>query len=335
VALTAALIFGATTPLASLLARALSPLWLAAALYLGVGLLVVRIDRLRRAPLAQRDLPWLLGSATVGGVVAPVLYTVGLRHTDAVTASLLLTIEPVATALIAWLVLREHASGRTVAGTFAIAVGAVVLAWRGSPSTTLGSLAIAGAAVAWAIDNNFTGRIASTDGVVLAGLKGALAAPLLLGVAALVRDPLPARAPFAAGIGVGLVGYGLSLALSIDAMRRLGIARASAYLATAPFLGAVLSLGIAGPSDPWRLGIAGVLMAVGVWLHVRERHDHRHQHDAGDHEHLHRHDAHHAHAHAPHDPPGNQHAHRHQHAAVTHAHEHAPDLHHRHPHGEP
>jgi hypothetical protein len=132
---------------------------------------------------------------------------------------------------------------------------------------------------------------------------------------------------------VGFLGYGVSLALFVLALRHLGTARTGAYFALAPFVGAVLALPLLGEPLTFRLVAAGLLMGLGLWLHLAERHEHEHDHEALEHDHAHRHDAHHKHPHAPDDPSGEPHAHRHRHAALIHRHPHYPDLHHRHGHG--
>jgi hypothetical protein len=48
-----------------------------------------------------------------------------------------------------------------------------------------------------------------------------------------------------------------------------------------------------GQPVTWTLLVAAVLMAVGVWLHLTERHEHAHTHDAITHTHPHCPDAHH------------------------------------------
>jgi drug/metabolite transporter (DMT)-like permease len=68
------------------------------------------------------------------------------------------------------------------------------------------------------------------------------------------------------------LGYGVSLALYVVALRHLGAARTGAYFSTAPFLGAVVSIFALGESLTLGLVIAGGLMAIGVWLHVTEYH---------------------------------------------------------------
>src|SRR5215217_484090 len=106
-ALLAAALFGVSAPFAKLLLRGATPQLLAGLLYLGsgVGLAVAWLGR-RRAPreaqLTARDAPWLAGAITFGGVVGPVLLLLGLSRTPASSASLLLNLEGVFTALLAW-----------------------------------------------------------------------------------------------------------------------------------------------------------------------------------------------------------------------------------------
>jgi drug/metabolite transporter (DMT)-like permease len=335
VALFAALLFGATTPVASVLARTVSPLWLSAALYAGVACVLAFAWSERRS-LARGDVPWLALSALVGGVAAPVLLVVGLRATDAATASLLLATEPVATAAIAWLVVREHASRRTVAGMACIALGAIVLAWHGSPTASIGALAVVGAAICWGIDNNLARRIASSNAIAISGVKGIVAASVAIVLALALHDPRPPAASFGLGALLGLVGYGCSLVLYVRALRVLGTARTGAYFATAPFAGAILALAFGYAPLGGRLALAGALMALGVWLHATEHHEHEHVHPAEEHWHWHAHDdEHHLHAHPELDGAAayaTPHAHVHAHERTAHVHAHTPDEEHRHTH---
>ena len=135
-----------------------------------------------------------------------------------------------------------------------------------------------------------------------------------------------------AGLVVGLVGYGVSLALFVLALRHLGTARTGAYFSIAPFVGAAVSVLLFREQIAPRLAGAGVLMLAGVWLHLSERHHHEHHHDPLAHTHSHVHDEHHQHEHAAGVDPSEPHTHAHEHAPMTHAHPHYPDIHHRHRH---
>jgi drug/metabolite transporter (DMT)-like permease len=230
-----------------------------------------------------------------GGVLAPVLLMVGLIATPASTASLLLNIESVLTALIAWTVFRENADVRVFLGMLAIVAGGIVLAVQSAMRTEFpwSALAIAAACLCWAIDNNFTRAVSGGDPVQIAAIKGAFAGTINTGIALSLGYRLPDPTHIAAAAGVGLLGCGVSLVMFVVALRNLGTARTGAYFSTAPFVGAALSLFLLGETPTLAFDIAGLLMALGVWLHVSESHAHVHTHDALPHDHRHRHDAHH------------------------------------------
>lgn len=336
-ALTAALLFGVATPLAKLLLRPLEPWLLAGVLYLGsgIGLALIKAVRAERGPgIARREAPWLFAAIGCGGLIAPVLLMWGLARTTASTASLLLNSEGVFTALIAWFVFRENFDRRIALGMLLIVVGTVVLAWPDTyrPDATLPSLAIAGACLAWALDNNLTRKAALVDATTIAMLKGLVAGTANVTLALLANAAVPSPAEFVAAAALGFASYGVSLVLFVSALRSLGTARTAAYFSTAPFAGTLLSVGLLGEPLTWRLAVAALLMGLGVWLHLTEHHVHRHSHEAMEHEHQHEHDMHHTHEHETSIAPGMRHSHWHRHEPVTHSHDHYPDAHHRHPH---
>ncbi len=341
-ALVAAILFGASTPLAKTLLADIQPLMLAGLLYAGSGLglgccLLIRRLRPREAdaesPLRSRDLPWLAGAVLFGGVLGPVLLMTGLAATPASSASLLLNLESVLTALLAWMVFRENVDARIFLGMLAIVAGGVVLSWSQAPSgLPWGALAIAGACACWAIDNNLTRAVSGGDPMQIAAIKGAVSGTVNIGIALLIGYRLPSALPMASAAVIGLAGYGISLVAFVLALRHLGAARTGAYFSTAPFVGAALSLLLLRENPSYAFWIAGTLMALGVWLHISERHEHTHSHEALEHEHLHTHDAHHQHAHEAEWDGVEPHAHAHQHEPLTHSHPHYPDLHHRHRH---
>jgi drug/metabolite transporter (DMT)-like permease len=340
-AFAASALFGVATPLAKLLLDTIDPWALAGLFYLGsgAGLGVVRLLTRRQqkspeAPLRRADVPWFVGAILFGGVIGPILLMLGLQRTDAATTSLLLTLEGVATALIAWFVFRENVDRRIAFGMSLIIAGAVVLAWRGSPNFdgAIGPLAIVGASVAWGIDNNLTRRVSLADPLQIAMLKGLAAGPVTLALAFANGASLPAFDSAVAAAAVGFFGYGISLVLFILALRHLGTARTGAYFSTAPFLGVTAAILLLGEAPSIQLLVAGGLMAFGLWLHLTERHAHEHEHSVVEHDHRHGHDEHHAHSHKPADPPGEPHNHRHRHVGLRHGHGHVPDSHHRHGH---
>lgn len=336
-ALLAALLFGASTPVAKLLLDSVDPWVLAGLLYLGAGIGLGGLMLVRRtggeAPLRLAHAPRLALAVVFGGVLGPLLLMSGLARTEAATASLLLNVEGLATLTIAWVVYREGVDRRLVAGALAIVAGGMVLAWRGAAPVDPGALLVVAACVCWGIDNNVTRGLTTADPVALAMVKGVVAGVVNLAIGVAAGGALPAPVTVAAAGIVGLAGYGASLVLYLVGQRHLGAARTGAYFSLAPFAGAVLAVALLGEALTAPLVVAGSLMALGLWLHLAERHDHLHEHEPLEHDHRHVHDEHHRHDHAPGAHGPEPHAHSHRHAALLHSHPHYPDLHHRHGHG--
>jgi drug/metabolite transporter (DMT)-like permease len=343
-ALLAALLFGASAPVAKSLLHDLSPQLLAGLLYVGsgVGLAAVTVSRRRRnvsleAALGKKDFAWLALAITFGGAVGPVLLMIGLTKTPAANASLLLNLEGVFTAAIAWTVFHENVDRRIALGMFAIVLGGVALSWRGRAelATATGPLAIAGACLCWAIDNNLTQKVSGGDPVQIAMLKGITAGTVNVAIALIAGAHWPSAPVIAVALAVGFLSYGVSLVLFVVALRHLGTARTGAYFSVAPFVGAAVAILVWHERPTVEFAIGAVCMATGVWLHLTERHEHEHVHEEMEHEHAHVHDAHHQHEHGRSDPPITDpvpHSHRHAHARLVHSHVHYPDIHHRHTH---
>ncbi|KWN69202.1 hypothetical protein WM24_08870 [Burkholderia ubonensis] len=344
VALSAAALFGAATPLAKALLGAMSPFMVAGLFYLGSGIGLgagIVIRRLRRPAahadtghaLKKSELPWLAGAIAAGGIAGPALLMLGLASTPAATSALLLNLEGVLTAVIAWVVFRENVDLQVFLGMVAIVAGGVLLSWKpGAAGVPTGALLIVGACLCWAIDNNLTRKVSANDAMVIACMKGLVAGPVNIAVAVATGAAWPAAATTAAAMLTGLAGYGVSLVLFVIALRDLGTARTGAYFSVAPLFGVALSLLIWPELPSVAFWIAAALMALGIWLHVRERHDHEHTHERLEHTHRHRHDAHHQHTHDFPYEGDEPHAHPHVHLPITHSHAHFPDIHHRHRH---
>ncbi len=339
-ALFAAALFGASTPFAKLLLGEISPWLLAGLLYLGsgLGLAAARLIRDRGwqpSGLATGEWSWLVGAIFFGGVLGPVALMFGLTRTSGSAASLLLNLEAVLTAVIAWLVFKENADRRIVLGMLAIVAGGVVLSWSGGETETddwLGPLAIAAGCLCWAIDNNLTRRVSASDALFIASTKGGVAGTVNVALAFMLGASLPGVQLLLGSMVIGLLGYGISLVLFVLALRGLGTARTGAYFSTAPFIGAAVSLLLLGESTSPAFWLAAVLMAWGVWLHLSEHHEHEHGHEPVEHSHRHTHDEHHQHQHDLAWVGDEPHVHQHRHEALVHKHPHFPDTHHRHPH---
>jgi drug/metabolite transporter (DMT)-like permease len=335
-ALGAALLFGAGTPLAKVLLATVNPWLLAGLLYLGSGLGLSLYRRIVHAPavrLLRNEVFWFGGAIVAGGIVGPVLLMIGLTAMPASGASLLLNAEGVFTALLAWFAFKEKNDRRIALGMGAIVAGAAVLSWPGETQFAglWPSLAILGACFAWGVDNNLTRKISLTDAAWIASVKGLVSGAVNLALSFSLGADMPTLPKLAGAMVVGLLAYGVSLALFVTALRHLGTARTGAYFSVAPFFGAVLAV-MMGEPVTIPLLVAGTLMVLGTWLHVTERHEHMHEHEALNHAHTHIHDQHHKHAHDFPMDGAEPHDHPHAHAPLRHFHQHFPDSHHRHQH---
>ena len=341
-ALGSAVLFGMSTPLAKELLSTVPAVMLAGLLYVGsgVGLSVFMIGRrLLASGNAALSLPrrgewlWLAGAIVFGGVAGPVALMYGLMTGAASTAALLLNLEAVFTAVLAWTVFRENFDRRVALGMLAIVAGGVVLAWNPGADGAISSglLLVAAACLCWAIDNNLTRKVSGSDAMLVSALKGLVAGAVNVGLALVLGQTLPLPGVLGLAMTVGFLGYGVSLVLFVIALRHLGTARAGAYYAVAPFFGAALAVVMQGDPVTLPLISAGLLMAAGVWLHITEHHAHVHVHVQLEHTHAHAHDDHHQHSHD--NASGSEpHTHSHVHTPLAHEHAHYPDVHHRHPH---
>ena len=344
----AAVLFGCSAPLISTLTGSGSALSIAGLLYAGatLALLVVRRARSTRAetPIRPEDWPALGALTLLGGVVGPVALVLGLAHLPAASSSLLLNLEAVFTLVIAVVLGREHLGRRGMVSALLTIAGAVVLS-EGSLSgaNALGCGLIVLATLAWGIDNNLSQRLSLRDPIQIATYKAAGASLPMLLLALVTHQSFPPIPVTLALLGIGTLGYGISIWLDLLALRELGAAREAVLFSTAPFVGALFSLLVLRDLLSTPLLLAAGLMAAGVALLLREQHSHLHRHEALRHAHRHRHDPrdsdpHHEHEHAPEDLEGQPadrpfwHAHEHRHRELEHAHPHVSDTHHRHRH---
>lgn len=343
-AVLAAILFGASAPLAKLLLGEVEPISLAAFLYLGSGFGVLLFKFLLQsrqsavdteAQITKADWKWLAGAVFAGGVAAPIILLFGLQNTPASTASLLLNFEGVATTLIAALIFKEAVGKYALWSILCVTIASIVLSWNmsGQWGISLGALGILGACVLWGIDNNLTRQISAKDPLIIVLIKGLGAGSFSLLLSLVLGHSLPRLEIILGALLLGSLSYGMSIVLFIHAMRGLGAARTSALFGTAPLVGVVLSVLLFHEPLTLLFAIGLLLMIAGAALLISEQHQHKHVHEALTHDHRHRHDD----GHHNHDHPGMvsrnlTHSHSHTHERMEHEHPHLPDIHHRHSH---
>ncbi len=338
-ALLAAIFFGASAPIAKLLLGDISPIFLAAFLYLGSGggiALLKLTQRIRlkdlEAGIKRTDIGWLAGAIISGGILAPIALLVSLQTTPASTASLLLNFEGVGTTLIALIFFKEAISRRAWTAILVITLASIFIStdFKSGFGLSLGALGIILACFLWGADNNFTRNISGKDPLAIVAWKGLVAGTFSFFLAWFLGNPFPSVTTVLGTLILGFISYGLSTMLFIRSLRGLGAARTSALYGTAPLAGMILSIFIFRESPSVLFIIAAILTIGGALLLINETHAHSHVHTVVFHEHSHRHsDLGHTH-----DVMDGIHSHEHEHIAEEHEHDHLPDIHHRHGHEE-
>jgi drug/metabolite transporter (DMT)-like permease len=329
--LIAAVLFGASTPGVSRLGRGMNPFTLAGLLYLGAAVVVM--------PWAMRHIPTSATLRTVGlrlcvavvsgGAIGPLLLALGLRHTPASTASLLLNLELVFTTVLAVLIFHEHLGRRLLLGTGLVVTAGLLLAWSSDTGLRWGALLIAGACACWAVDNSVTAKLDELAPAQITLAKGIVAGGANLAIGLVASGAPSLSKALTVGL-VGAVGYGVSITLWIVGARELGAARGQLVFASAPFMGVFVAWAVLREPVHGREVISLALALLGVSMVMGSDHSHSHAHRMVEHDHAHEHDEHHSHGHEI--SVSGRHTHLHLHEPVSHAHAHLPDVHHRHAH---
>ena len=266
----AAVFYAISSPVSKVLLEDVSPYLMAALLYLGTGIGMTAVRSVtgagrREEPYGRKDLPYVVAMVVLD-IAAPILLMYGLLSSPASSVSLLNNFEIVATTAIAVALFGERVSARMWFAVAVITLSVILLSLDGVTGLSFnhGSLAVVAACVCWGLENNCTGRLSSTGPSRVVAIKGVFSGLGALAIALFMGMGSPTPLEVAAALLLGFVSYGLSLYLYISAQAALGASRVSAYYASAPFIGAVLSLAILGESLSGTYLVALVVMAAGA-----------------------------------------------------------------------
>ncbi len=148
------------------------------------------------------------------------------------------------------------------------------------------------------MDNNLTREISGKDPVQITYIKGLAGGVVSLAVAFILGMQVPFNLTLLWALLLGALSYGLSLVFFIRALQGLGASRTGAFFSLGPFIGAIASIFILKEWLGWVMFPAFLLMALGVWLVVSEKHIHSHTHPGITHTHVHWPDPQHRHTHS-------------------------------------
>lgn len=334
-AVLSAVLFGMATPLSKLLVVDLNYFLLAGLLYLGaaVGLLPFNLKqpRLVSQRIDNKNFLRIAGSILFGGILGPVFLLQGLKIADASSISLWLNLELVATAVLGWLIFKDHLDLRGwIAVGGAILAGVLITVHEGQ-SGLLAAMFVTLACVCWGLDNHYTALIDAITPIQMTFLKGLVAGLINGAIGIFLASSLPDFKILTSALIVGVFCYGLSIVLYITAAHSLGATRSQILFSSAPFFGAFFSVLLLSEHLSWIQAVAALILAVSIVSLVLQKHSHGHGHAEAEHIHWHLHDDfHHVHEHVSQVSGG--HVHLHKHKKIQHSHAHFPDLHHRHDH---
>jgi len=338
-AILAAACYGVSSPLSELLLKELSPVFMAALLYLGAGLGMLAVKAVtnmkkqekKEARITKKEFPFVLGMIVLD-IAAPILLMLGLTMTNSATVSLLNNFEIVATSVIALAIFKETIGRRLWIAITLITLSSILLSAYdlGNLSFSIGAVFTLLACVCWGFENNCTRMLSLKDPLQIVIIKGLGSGTGAMLIVAATKTLSANMLYILFALLLGFLAYGLSIYFYILAQRELGAARTSAYYAIAPFIGVGLSFVIFRQGITSSFVLALAVMILGTYFAAFEKHKHVHHHTQIEHEHRHNHtDGHHNHSH---DYPVTEHSHSHTHEALTHEHPHTPDMHHTHPH---
>ena len=283
-ALLAALLFGASTPLVKRVGIHVGGWMTAALLYAGAAVtgFLLRSHDTKEASLKRKYWPRLSLMALFGAVIGPAALAWGLQNTSGTGASLMLALEAVFTAVLSFLLYHEQIDRRVGMAILLLTLGSALLLFDRAAvglAQAIGLLAVVAATIAWGMDNTLSRGLAHLDpGQVILG-KAAIGASCSLLIAIAVGQTVLSLAAGVYLFLIGAIGYGLSLRFYLLAQRSFGAARTGSVFAFAPFIGAVLAFALGDRSPGGLTATGGLLMLGGVVVHLAEAHRHAHTHE--------------------------------------------------------
>jgi len=269
-AILAAVFYAINTPFSKLLLNEVEPTLLASFLYFGAGIGVAIIytfkykKEKKEVKLTKSDLPYVIGMILLD-IAAPILLMIGIKNSDASSASLLGNFEIVATTLIALLLFKEK-----VSKTLWIAIGFITLSSFALSFSdisnfkfSIGSIFVILATICWGFENNCTRKISNKSTYQIVTLKGIFSGLGSLIIGLCINESFPKFEYIIFALLLGFVAYGLSIFTYIKTQSEIGAAKTSAFYAIAPFLGTFLALILLNESIGLNYIIGLIIMIIG------------------------------------------------------------------------
>lgn len=257
-----------------------APLMAAAFRFLLAGLVLAGYALLSegRIPRLQSSGEWgsVTGLALTGIFIYALCFFYGLKHIPAGRGALVVALNPVVAALAAWFLGQERMTPVKLAGIGIALAGCLTVIGNGDPfallhgAVGLGEWLIIGCVLCWTVYTFIGRRATRTISPLGATLYASLIGAALLGTTAMLQGGIELSEwswrvwSSIAFLAIG--GTALGFTWFADGVKRLGAAKASAFVNLVPVF-AVLQAALLLDE---RLGIAvlggGLLVIAGVWL---------------------------------------------------------------------
>lgn len=278
-----AALWGGSWPCGRVLAQALPPL-AAATWRFGIAFVLLVLwmrasggfDRLRS--LSVRQWTGLGVGGAVGVFGYAMFFMLGLAHVAAGRAALVVTTNPVVTALIAAWWFGERLNWRIGAGMALAAAGALVVMTHGAPWTLFagsvgyGELLLLGCVATW-VAYTLIGRrlLVGIDALTTTTVTAGFGLVMLLAAALVFEGPAAVMSPLHAGTTVwatlGFLAVGATVvayAWYFEGVAELGAGAAAGYISLVPVFGVLFAtLWLGEPVDA-SIMLGGVLAVVGM-----------------------------------------------------------------------
>jgi drug/metabolite transporter (DMT)-like permease len=232
-----------------------------------------------RVPMIREAGDWV--NVVIMGATGIFAYNIfflyGLRHITASRGALVVALNPVVVALVAWLVFGDRMTVSRAAGILLAMVGSLFVIGNGDPrsvfggSMGLGEWLIIGCVVCWTL-YTFAGRRATrTLSPLAATLYGSLVGWSMLTAGALAEGSLLSIPDFSWRVWVsiaflGLLGTALAFTWYTDGVKRIGATRAAAFINLVPVAAVLLGAWLLDERLPPAVLAGGALVIVGVYI---------------------------------------------------------------------
>lgn len=281
-AIFSALLVGSISTISKPILASISPLLLAAFVYLlaaGIATLLSTKSSLR--PIARRDWLFILIISSLGAVVGPSLFFMGLEKTTASDTAILANGETVFTVLLAIIFFKEKLKPMGYLAVGLVLGGLIIVTTNLQFSNFFsdfkkeGNLLILSAALCWALDNNLSRIITHRMDISrLVQLKSGIGGGVLLFVVLLLGIHINVVTSQIPSILVlGIFGFGLSLFLFLHSLKRIGTVRTMLIFSTSAVFGLSFATLFLHESVGVYQIVAIAIMLFGIYLIAREGHE--------------------------------------------------------------